>query len=136
MSETESTTPTASIEPGPPLSGDGPTPSVPPAGSPARAGAMDKLKAYFLQYFEQTFILLTLVVTALINYHPLITDKLAFLNLYFLPIILSGYYLVRRKAVLGAFFAVLMVTAYVYYEPEAFISTSPEGALYGHIVAW
>ncbi|MEK6604619.1 MAG: adenylate/guanylate cyclase domain-containing protein, partial [Nitrospirota bacterium] len=97
---------------------------------------MDRLKAYFLRYFEQTFILLTLVVTALINYHPLITDKLAFLNFYFLPIILSGYYLGRRKAVLGAFFAVLMISAYVYYEPEAFISASPEGALYSHVVAW
>ncbi len=109
MSETEPTTPTASIEPSPPPPGEGPTPSAPPAGSPARAGAMDKLKAYFLRHFEQTFILLTLVVTALINYHPLITDKLAFLNFYFLPIILSGYYLGRRKAVLGAFFAVLMI---------------------------
>ncbi len=136
MSETEPIIPTASIAPSPPLSGEGLTPSAPPAGSPARAGAMDRLKAYFLQYFEQTFILLTLVVTALINYHPLITDKLAFLNFYFLPIILSGYYLGRRKAVLGAFFAVLMISAYVYYEPEAFIPASPEGALYSHIVAW
>ena len=136
MSETEPTTPTASVEPSPPLPGDGPTPGAAPAGSLARAGAMDKLKAYFLRYFEQTFVLLTLVVTALINYHPLITDKLAFLNFYFLPIILSGYYLGRRKAVLGAFFAVLMVAAYVYYQPQAFMPESTEGALYGHIVAW
>jgi len=125
MSETESTTPTASIEPG-----------APPADSPARAGAIDRLKAYFLRYFEQTFVLLTIVVTALINYHPLITDKLAFLNFYFLPIILSGYYLGRRKAVMGAFFAVLMITAYVYYQPEVFMPESTEGALYGHVVAW
>jgi HD-GYP domain-containing protein (c-di-GMP phosphodiesterase class II) len=136
MSETEPTIPTVPVEPGPPPSEKDLAPSAAPAGLPARAGAMDRLKAYFVRHFEQSFILLTLVVTALINYHPLITDKLAFLNFYFLPIILSGYYLGRRKAVLGAFFAVLMVTAYVYYEPEAFISTSPEGALYGHIVAW
>jgi HD-GYP domain-containing protein (c-di-GMP phosphodiesterase class II) len=136
MSETEPTIPPVPVESSPPLPEKDLAPAAAPAGSPARAGAMDKLKAYFVRHFEQSFILLTLVVTALINYHPLITDKLAFLNFYFLPIILSGYYLGRRKAVLGAFFAVLMVTAYVYYEPEAFISTSPEGALYGHIVAW
>ena len=136
MSETDSTTPTVSVEPGPPPPVAGSTPDAAPAGSPARAGTMDRLKAYFLRYFEQTFVLLTLLVTALINYHPLITDKLAFLNFYFLPIILSGYYLGRRKAVMGAFFAVLMIAAYVYYQPEAFMVEATEGALYGHIVAW
>ena len=136
MSETDSTTPTVSVEPGPPPPTDGLPPGVAPVGPQTHTSAMDRLKAYFLRYFEQTFVLLTLLVTALINYHPLITDKLAFLNFYFLPIILSGYYLGRRKAVLGAFFAVLMVVAYVYYEPDAFMSEATEGALYGHIIAW
>ncbi len=134
MSETETTTPTASVEPSPPS--DDLAQQPPPPGPSTRAGGLDKVKAYFLQYFEQTFVLLTLLVTALINYHPLITQKLAFLNFYFLPIILSGYYLGRRKAVMGAFFAVLMIVVYVYYEPEAFMAESTEGALYGHIIAW
>lgn len=136
MSETDSTTPTVSVEPGAPPPADGMMPSAVPGVPPAPVSPIDKLKAYFLRYFEQTFVLLTLVVTALINYHPLITQKLAFLNFYFLPIILSGYYLGRRKAVMGAFFAVLMVVGYVYYEPEAFMAEASEGALYGHIIAW
>ena len=61
---------------------------------------MDKLKQYFIDHFEHIFILVILVTTVAINY--LIVAKLAFLSVYFLPVILAGYYLSRRKAILGA----------------------------------
>jgi HD-GYP domain-containing protein (c-di-GMP phosphodiesterase class II) len=97
---------------------------------------MDKIKAYFLKYFEQTFILLTLIVTVIINYHPLITQKIPFLNFYFLPIILAGYYLGRQKAVLGAFFAVLFISVYVYLQPEAFAAETTEESVWVHVLTW
>src|SRR5437870_4722012 len=113
MDTTESTTPPAAVEPN-----SAATPGVLSHASRApRRGRMESLKAYLVKYFEQTFVLLTLLVTVFINYHPLISQKLAFLNFYFLPIILAGYYLGRRKAVLGAVLSVLAISLYVYIEP-------------------
>ena len=52
---------------------------------------MEALKNYLIRNFEQVFVLLILVSVASINY--LIPYKLAFLNFYFIPILLGAYYL-------------------------------------------
>ena len=59
---------------------------------------METLKRYFIRNFEQSFVLLILVSTAVIGFF--VPEKLAFLNFYFLPIILGAYYLGRRMAVI------------------------------------
>lgn len=89
-----------------------------PTESAVPPESMRRAQAYVEKYFEHVFVLLTLVATALINYF--IPNKFAFLNFYFLPVILAGYYLGRRKAVLGAFFCVLVVSLYVILFPEWF----------------
>jgi HD-GYP domain-containing protein (c-di-GMP phosphodiesterase class II) len=102
--------------------------------------SLEGLKAYLLKNFEQAFVLLTLVATVLINY--LIPQKIAFLNFYFLPIILAGYYLGRAKAVLGAVFSFLLMLLYVYLRPEAFLTAQgalaeePQVALYLQVLIW
>ena len=95
---------------------------------------MENLKRYILEHFEQAFVLLVLVSTALINYF--IPDKLAFLNFYFLPVILGAYYLGRRMAVLGAFMCLLMVVSYVLLEPSAFLTEPSERNVYVHVATW
>jgi adenylate cyclase len=95
---------------------------------------VDRAKRYLLSNFEHLFVLVTLLSTAVVNY--LVPAKLAFLNFYFLPIILAGYYLGRRSAVLGALLCALMIAIYVVLFPEAFqISGSPLD-VYTHIAAW
>ncbi len=95
---------------------------------------MEKARAYLLKNFEGVFVLLTLVTTALINWF--IPQKVAFLNFYFLPIILGGYYLGRRKAVLGAV-GVFAVTVFaIYMEPEAFLTDRTEMGLYMQVLTW
>jgi adenylate cyclase len=79
---------------------------------------LERFKAYILERFEAVFVLLTLLGTALINFY--LPQKIAFLNFYFLPIILGGYYLGQKKAMLGALLCVLIVTLYVFISPEAF----------------
>lgn len=79
---------------------------------------MERLKNYLLKNFEQLFVLLILCATVLVNYY--IPQKLAFLNFYFLPIILAGYYLDQRKAVLGAVLCALVISLYVVLSPELF----------------
>ncbi len=46
----------------------------------------------------------------------LVQQKISFLNFFFLPVILAGYYLGKRQAVLSAFFCILLVTLYVIFE--------------------
>src|SRR5687767_458151 len=91
---------------------------------------MDAFKRYLLGNFEQVFVLLVLVSTAIINFY--IPQKLAFLNFYFLPVILGAYYLGRRMAVLGAFMCLLMVVIYLLIEPEAFAMEASQVNTYVH----
>ena len=95
---------------------------------------MDRAKRYLLTNFENLFVLLTLLSTAVVNY--LVPTKLAFLNFYFLPIILAGYYLGRRRAVLGALFAALMVSVYVVLFPETFQIHRSTLDVYTIVASW
>lgn len=95
---------------------------------------MEILKRYLLKYFEQVFVLLVLVSTALINYY--IPQKLAFLNFYFIPVILGAYYLGRRMGIMGAFMCLLMVVGYMLLEPEVFVPEDSVTNAYWHIAIW
>jgi adenylate cyclase len=95
---------------------------------------VDRIKRYLIGNFENLFVLGTLLSTAVVNY--LVPAKLAFLNFYFLPIILAGYYLGRRSAVLGALFCGLMIGVYVILFPEAFQTSGRPLDVYTYIAAW
>jgi hypothetical protein len=89
---------------------------------------------YVERYFEQLFILLLLVAALVINFF--ISAKLAFLSFYSLPIIAGGYYLGRRKAILGAVLSLLYVSLYAVYSPDAFLEQNTELGVYLHIASW
>src|SRR5213594_2354412 len=145
MAPSDSTTPQKSSTPEPQVARP-PASPTPPGGPHAvaprafRDVSLEGLKAYLLKNFEQAFVLLTLVATVLINYF--VEQKIAFLNFYFLPIILAGYYLGRTKAVLGAVFSFLVMLLYVYVRPEAFstsqgnLAADPQIALYLQVLTW
>lgn len=79
---------------------------------------MDKLKNYLLGNFELVFVLVILVSVAGITYF--IPNKLAFLNFFFIPVLLAATYLDTHRAVLGAVFCVIMVSIYFALFPESF----------------
>lgn len=95
---------------------------------------MEKLKNYLVGNFEQVFVVLVLVATVTINYF--IPQKLAFLDFYYLPVILGAYYLGRRRAVLGAMLCVALVAIYVTLYPQDFIVDTNEFSTYLHFVIW
>lgn len=95
---------------------------------------MDRAKGYLLANFEKLFVLITLVSTLAVNY--LVPEKLAFLNFYFLPIILAGYYLGRRQAVLGALFCTLLISVFVVLFPETFQLTGSSRHVYTYVPVW
>ncbi|MFM8552085.1 MAG: hypothetical protein ACKOCD_07215 [Nitrospiraceae bacterium] len=95
---------------------------------------MQKFKVILVENFERLFVVGTLAITIAINYF--LPYKTAFLNFYFLAIIMAGYYLGRRQAVLGAFLCILVVSVYVVLAPESFKQERSDLDLYLTIATW
>jgi len=74
---------------------------------------MRKIKKFIRDHFEGLIIILVFIGVLGIAF--LIHYKLAFLNFFFLPIILSGYLLGKRKAILTAFFCIVLVILYLVF---------------------
>ena len=74
---------------------------------------MKKIKKFISDHFEGLIIILILIGVLAIAF--LIHYKFEFLNFFLLPIILSGYLLGKRKAILTAFFCVALVFLYLVF---------------------
>jgi putative nucleotidyltransferase with HDIG domain len=95
---------------------------------------MQTLKAFLAEHFEFLFVTTVLIVTtAILVFLP---HKLAFLNVYFLSVILAGYFLGKRPAILGSILCILVVGIYVVLFPDAFLETNTELDLYLTIMTW
>lgn len=95
---------------------------------------MQALKAFLAEHFEFLFVNTILVLTTAILFF--LPHKLALLNVYFLTVILAGYFLGKRLAVLGSFLCILVVGIYVALFPEEFLETKTEMDLYLTIMTW
>lgn len=95
---------------------------------------MTRLKDYVLANFEQTFVLFVLLSVVVLNYA--LPQKVAFLNVYFLPVIVAGYLVGVRLSVLGALFCILMVLVYTLLNPESFLLPTTKAELVVHLLAW
>jgi len=69
-----------------------------------------RLRSFALKHFETTLILIVLFGIVAVAF--LVQYKFAFLNFFFLPVILAGYYLGKKQAVLTASLCILLVTLY------------------------
>lgn len=86
------------------------------------------------RYFEHLFIFCVLVAVGSIGYF--VDNKLAFLNFYFIPVLLAGYFLSARSAALGSVLAILWVAFSVVLAPDSFFLEPTRVGLYLHLVAW
>ncbi len=82
-----------------------------------------KLRSYALKHFETTLILIILVGIVAVAF--LVHYKFAFLNFFFLPVILAGYYLGKKQAVLTASLCILLVALYHIFSRLLFRTASP-----------
>lgn len=74
---------------------------------------MNKIKEFVLEHFEVSLIILILVGIFAIAF--LVHYKFSFLNFFFLPVILSGYFLGQTRAVLTAIFCILLMVLYLMF---------------------
>jgi len=85
---------------------------------------MEKIKSYFFKHFEKILVLSILLIIVLINFF--VPYKIGFLNFFYLPIIIAGYFLGRRMAVLTAFLCILVVIVFVLISPSLFFTAGTE----------
>lgn len=95
---------------------------------------MDQLKKYLIDNFEGVFILVILLFISAIVW--VVEAKLAFLNFFYLPVLLSSYYLGIRSGVLGAFFTFLVIVIFASIYPEKFIGVVDIFSLWASILTW
>jgi putative nucleotidyltransferase with HDIG domain len=99
------------------------------------SSVMEKLKSFITIHFEKILVLSIIVIIAVITYF--FEYKLVSLNIFYLPIIIAGYYLGKRMAVLTALFCITIVVLSVILFTPAFIA--PEiGRIYlfFYLVFW
>src|SRR5579863_3202932 len=77
----------------------------------------------FYTNFERTFTVTILLTIVFIFYYC--EHKLSLLGLFFLPIIVSGYFLNTRSTVLGGLMAILIVGFFFMMKPSAFTIEAP-----------
>jgi K+-sensing histidine kinase KdpD len=96
-----------------------------------KGGCMSSVKAYFLKYFEQIVVLFILAAVVVLNYF--IAEKLALLNLFYLPAIVAGFVLGKRNAVLTSIFSITAVTFYLFLNYDNFKQSQ---FAYVNIISW
>jgi len=74
---------------------------------------MSKIKSFALRHFETS--LIVIILFGIIAVAFLVHYKIAFLNFFFLPVMLAGYYIGKREAVLTATLCILLVALYMIF---------------------
>jgi putative nucleotidyltransferase with HDIG domain len=80
---------------------------------------VERAKRAFFENFE---LILVGVLTLAVAYTVLgAANKLAFLNFFYIPVLLAAFFLGRRHGILASFAAVLMIGIFVVINPELFV---------------
>jgi hypothetical protein len=74
---------------------------------------MSKLRDIFFRRSDR--LILALILIGILAIAFLVQQKLAFLNFFFLPVILAGYFLGQRQAVLVALSCILLIVLYLVF---------------------
>lgn len=74
---------------------------------------MKTIKKFFLTHFEGSLILL--IILGILAIAFLVHFKFAFLNFFFLPVILAGYFLGKKEAVLISILSILLILLYLLF---------------------
>lgn len=87
-----------------------------------KAGLRDKLGA-FLQIDKELIIIFLLVsITAIIFFF--VSNQRAFLNFFYLPVVIGAYFFGKRYATYSAFLSIILIFLIAYFYPATFIFPS------------
>ena len=93
----------------------------------------EKIRAYITNNFEQSFVIFIMATVLLVGF--MVPYKLAVLHFFYLPVMLAGFALGRKKAMQGALLVILVIIAFVLFQFDQF--TKPGiGEAFLSLVAW
>jgi HD-GYP domain-containing protein (c-di-GMP phosphodiesterase class II) len=95
---------------------------------------MDKIKVFLINHLEKILILGLTIIILITNYF--ITQKMAFLNFYYLPVLVSGYFLGKKYAVYTSLFSIGLVVFLGVLYPHSFYNQSTGLQLALNLVIW
>jgi putative nucleotidyltransferase with HDIG domain len=95
---------------------------------------MEAMKIMITRHFEVLLILAVTTVLIVMNFF--IDQKIAFLNFYYLPVLISGYFLGRKQALLTGIFIIGFVGFLVIYNGRTFREEYSSFGLALNIVIW
>jgi putative nucleotidyltransferase with HDIG domain len=95
---------------------------------------MEKIKAFVFKNFEQMLVLAVSLIVVCASFF--IFQQLAFLNFYYLPVLVAGYVLGRRMSVLTAVFCVALIAFSAINNPHVFQSRSGGWFLISDLMIW
>lgn len=96
---------------------------------------MNAFKNLITRYFEP--VLVAVIILILLFIDMFVVDKVIFLYFYFIPVLVAGYYIGKKGAVLSSIMTVLIVTMRLVISPETFsIRSKVDFDLVFQIVTW
>ena len=84
--------------------------------------------------FEQLLVLFILIAVAALNY--CIDQKLALLNLFYLPVLVAGFILGKKKALMTSLLSIASVTFYVVMYPDSYQPSESLLSLAITLISW
>ncbi|MCK4384767.1 MAG: hypothetical protein KAW52_00750, partial [candidate division Zixibacteria bacterium] len=85
---------------------------------------MEKIKSFVMKHFEELLVLTIALVIIVVNFF--VIQKLAFLNFYYLPVLVAGYVLGRKMAILASLFCIALIAFSAINNPYLFlVDTGP-----------
>lgn len=97
---------------------------------------IETIKSFILRNFEGVLVAFIIITMFFIDM-SLVNQKFSFLNCYYIPVLMAGYYIGKRGAVMAAFLTVLVCIGMVMASPEDFfISYNTSFSIYLNIVIW
>ena len=97
-------------------------------------GLIGRLQTYWQDHLNDIILLIILISLAMINFF--VEAKLVSLNFFYLVILLTGYTLGKRSAVLLAFFTILIVWAFILADNNPYLMYLNEMELNLHMTLW
>jgi putative nucleotidyltransferase with HDIG domain len=95
---------------------------------------MEKVKDFVFKHFEEILILTISLIVVSASFF--IFQQLAFLNFYYLPVLVAGYVLGRRMSILTAVFCVALIAFSAINNPQLFHTRSSGILLVSNLMLW
>lgn len=95
---------------------------------------MEKVKNFVFRHFEE--ILILVISLCVVSASFFVFRQLAFLNFYYLPVLVSGYVLGRRTSIFTAVFCVALITFAAINSPHIFQEKTGGILLVSDLMVW